>query len=42
MRNFCEVAIRVKTSSTMVDKAGDLLQMIDERVSKSNIPLKEC
>lgn len=36
MRNFCEVAIRVKTSSTMVDKAGDLLQMIDER-SKNDL-----
>ena len=41
MRNFCERAIYVKTSSTMVDKASNLLQMIDERVKKSNAPLKE-
>jgi son of sevenless-like protein len=33
MREFCETAIRMKSSSTMVDKAADLLQLIDNRVS---------
>ena len=42
MRNFCEVAIGVKTSSTMAKKAGELLQMIDERVGRSNVFLLIC
>ena len=33
MRNFCDSAIRMKSSSTMVDKARDLLCQIDVRVS---------
>lgn len=32
MREFCENAIRMKSSSTMVDKAADLLLLIDNRV----------
>ncbi|TFK26396.1 ras GEF [Coprinopsis marcescibilis] len=35
MRTFVEAAVRLKTSSTMVDKANDLLQLIQERVSLS-------
>jgi son of sevenless-like protein len=34
MKNFCEVAIGVKTSSTMAKKGRELLQMIDERVGR--------
>ena len=34
MRNFCEGAIGVKTSSIMAKKASKLLQMIDERVGR--------
>jgi len=34
MKNFCEVAIDVKTSSTMTEKASELLQMIDARVGR--------
>jgi son of sevenless-like protein len=34
MKNFCEVAIGVKTSSTMAKKGRELLQTIDERVGR--------
>ena len=34
MKDFCEAAIGVKTSSTMAKKASELLQMIDERVGR--------
>jgi len=37
MRNFCEVAIGVKMFSTLAKKAGKFLQMIDERVGRSNV-----
>ncbi|RXW24190.1 hypothetical protein EST38_g1647 [Candolleomyces aberdarensis] len=38
MREFCENAIRMKSSSTMVDKAWDLLQLIDNRPLQDAIP----
>ena len=37
MKNFCEVAVDVKTSSKMVEKANELLEMIDERVGRLNV-----
>jgi len=37
MKNFCEVAIDVKTSSKMVEKANELLKMIYERVGGLNV-----
>ncbi|TFK42874.1 ras guanine nucleotide exchange factor domain-containing protein [Crucibulum laeve] len=41
MRNFCESAIRMKTSATMVDKARDLFQLIKDRPAQDllNSPL---
>lgn len=32
MKNFCEAAMHKKTSTLMLDKIGDLLHLIDERV----------
>jgi len=42
MKNFCELAIEVKTSSKMVEKANELLDMIDERVGRLNVSLLIC
>lgn len=32
MKTFCEMAIRLKSSTTMSDKARDLLNLIENRV----------
>lgn len=32
MKTFCEMAIRLKSSTTMSDKARDLLSLIENRV----------
>ncbi|KAH9483782.1 Serine/threonine-protein kinase STY17 [Psilocybe cubensis] len=36
MRNFCETAIRTKSSTTMVNKASDLLALVVARSKKDN------
>ncbi|KAF5324648.1 hypothetical protein D9611_004380 [Ephemerocybe angulata] len=38
MRGFCETATRMKSSSTMVDRAADLIQLIDKRPQQDAIP----
>jgi len=42
MKNLCEVAVNVKMSPTMIEKASELLEIINERVGRLNVFLLIC